>query len=51
MFYLVDKEVDPEFARGLNKRNRAKVGEGAVVRFLGDGNKPSPFPKWGRGFV
>jgi hypothetical protein len=47
MFYLVDKEVDPEFTRSLNEGDRAKVSKSAIVRLLGDGNKPSPFPEWG----
>jgi hypothetical protein len=47
MFDLVDKEVYPEFARGLNKGDRPEICKGAIVGFLGDGNKPPPFPKRG----
>jgi hypothetical protein len=45
MFDLVDKEVYPEFARGLNKGDRPEICKGAIVGFLGDGNKPPPFPE------
>ena len=51
LFYFVDEDTNPKFAGSFNERDRAEVYECVVVRFLRNGDQPSPFPEGRRGFV